>query len=305
MKRPIIASLFGSAPVAMAMDYAQAMLAADIPTEAQPEAVGRASSLVVSGSERFTIQRGVAVVPVRGLLTANSFILERYLGWATYFGLVETMAELAANTDVSGVVMEYDSPGGFVTGIGAAAEAIAACAAVKPVHALVNPLAASGGYWLASQCRDVTVTPGSVVGSIGVALMASAPVQPDNWGDQNYVMTSTHARAKRPDPSTDEGRAELQRSLDEAEARFHAVVAAGRRIDPSALTAQLSVTDDPRDGGATFEPEDAIARGLADQLETRAAFYDRIFGTYAPQPRKVVSRGFAARAAAAEAEAAL
>jgi len=305
MKRPIIASLFGSAPVAMAMDYASAMLAADIPTTPQTEAAGGAGGIVASAPERFTVQRSVAIVPVRGLLTFNSFILERYLGWATYSGLADTMTELAANTDVTGIVLEIDSPGGFVTGIDVASLAIAAAARLKPVHALVNPLAASGGYWLGSQARDITMTPGSVVGSIGVAVMASAPVQPDNYGEQHFVMTSTNARAKRPDPTTDEGKAELQRSLDEAEARFHAVVAAGRNIPIADLTTRLSVTDDPRDGGATFAPEDAIARGLADQAETRAAFYDRIFGTYAPKPRTVASRGYAARAAAAMAVASI
>ncbi|MDB6454484.1 S49 family peptidase [Falsirhodobacter sp. 20TX0035] len=202
MTRPIIASLFGSTPIAMALDYAQTMLTAELPTEAQAE-VAAGGAVARSDAERFTIHRGVAVVPVRGLLTANSFILERYLGWATYFGLIQTMNELAANADVTAVVIEGDSPGGYVTGIAGAAQAIAACAAVKPVHALVNPLAASGGYWLASQCRDITMTPGSVVGSIGVAVMASAPVQPDMRGDQNYVLTSTNARAKRPNPSTE------------------------------------------------------------------------------------------------------
>ena len=305
MKRPVIASLFGSAPVAMAMDFASALLAEDIPTTPRTEAVGEAGGMVASSSERFTVQRGVAVVPVRGLLTFNSFILERYLGWTTYAGLVETFNELARNPDVTGVVIEGDSPGGLVTGLDAAGQAIAACAKLKPVHALVNPLAASAAYWLISQARDITMTPGSVVGSVGIALNASTPVQPGSNGEQAYLLTSSNARAKRPDPATDEGRAELQRSLDEAEARFHAAVSAGRNIPIADLTTRLSVTDDPRDGGATFAPGDAIARGLADQAETRAAFYDRILGTYAPQPRKVASRGYAARAAAAMASAAL
>lgn len=304
MTRPTIASLLGSAPVALATDFAQHLLTTALPTEAEIEAAVKGGT-IAAAPERFTIQRGVAVVPIRGFLTFDNPFLERYLGWTTFQGLVETMDELRANTDVGAVAMPVNSPGGFVTGIAAAAEAIAACAAVKPVHALVHPLAASGGYWLASQAREISVTPGGVVGSIGVAVMASSPVQPGMHGEQAYVLTSTHARAKRPDPSTEAGRAELQRSLDDAEKRFHAAVAAGRGIDPEALAAQLSVTDDPLDGGATFEADDAIARGLADRQETRTAFYDRIFGAYAPQPRKVASRGYAARAAAAMATASL
>ncbi|MCJ8139362.1 S49 family peptidase [Falsirhodobacter halotolerans] len=296
MTRPLIASLLGSAPVAMAMDYAHAHLSAELPGGFEAAQRGGAMTAAV---ERFTVQRGVAVVPVRGLLTFNNPMLERYLGWTTYVGLIETMTDLARNPDVASVVLEGDSPGGFVTGLDAAAQAVAECAAVKPVHGLVSPLAASGGYWLLSQATDISMTPGSVVGSIGIVVNASAPMQPDSEGDQTFVLTSTHARAKRPDPTTDLGRAELQRSLDEAEAQFHAVVAAGRGIPIEDLAARLSVTDDPRDGGATFAPADAIARGLADQAETRAAFYDRVFGTYASKPRTTASRGYAARAAAA------
>lgn len=303
MTRALIASLFGSALLAMDLHHGQALMAGGLPAE--PEAAARGGGMSAAAPERFTVQRGVAVVPVRGLLTPNSAILERWLGWTTYFGLAETMADLHGRADVSAVALEIDSPGGLVTGIDAAAQAIAAVAAVKPVHALVNPLAASGGYWLGSQAREITMTPGSVVGSIGVAVTASAPVQPDNWGDQRFIMTSTHARAKRPDPTTDEGKAELQRSLDEAEARFHAAVSAGRNIAPTEMAARLSVTGDPKDGGATFAPSDAIQRGLADQVQSRAAFYDRIFGAYAPQPRTTVSRGYAARAAAAAALAAI
>uniref|UniRef100_UPI000C6D0F3F S49 family peptidase n=1 Tax=Cereibacter azotoformans TaxID=43057 RepID=UPI000C6D0F3F len=269
-----LASLFGPLqPMALAEDLAAPLLALPIPESAvDPAAAARAPAAGPSVPDRFTVARGLAVVPVRGILTPNMAQYERWFGWATYHGLTETLAHLAASEDAAAIVLEIDSPGGLVTGIEAAAEAIAAAAAVKPVHALVSPLAASAAYWLASQASEIVMTPGAVAGSIGVALTAAAHVQPGANGAQIFELSSRHARAKRPDASTEAGRAELQRSLDEAEAAFHAAVSAGRAIPAAELAARLSVTDDPQDGGATFRTPEAIRRGLADRTETRAAF---------------------------------
>ena len=225
------------------------------------------------------------------------------MGWTTYQGLEATLADLVASEDCSAIVLDMDSPGGMVLGIEGAAAAIAAAAAVKPVHVLVNPLSASAAYWLASQASDITVTPGGLVGSIGVRLTASSPQAVDNWGEQWFEVSSSHARAKNPDPATAEGMAELRRSLDETEQLFHAAVATGRGIDAGQLTAQLSVTDDPADGGAVFGPDQAIARGLIDRQESRDAFYARVMADHAPAARPK-SRAYAALAAAATARAA-
>ncbi|MGP3722386.1 S49 family peptidase [Cereibacter sphaeroides] len=297
-----LASLFGPLqPMALAEDLAAPLLALAIPEgAADPAAAACAPAAGATVPDRFTVARGLAVVPVRGILTPNMAQYERWFGWATYHGLAETLAHLAASEDAAAIVLEIDSPGGLVCGIEAAAEAIAAAAAVKPVHALVSPLAASAAYWLASQASEIVMTPGAVAGSIGVALTAAAHVQPGSNGAQIFEMSSRHARAKRPDASTEAGRAELQRSLDEAEAAFHAAVSAGRKIPTAELAARLSVTDDPQDGGATFRAPEAIRRGLADRTETRAAFYVRLTARTTPKPRSP-SRAFAARAAAAAA----
>jgi capsid assembly protease len=276
------------------------------PLLAQP--VPQDPTALAGGSERYAVARGVAVVPVRGILSANSGFAD-WFGWATYHGLADTCTQIGAAEDVAAVVLELDSPGGYVTGIQAAAEAIASLAALKPVTALINPLAASAAYWLACQASEVVMTPGASAGSIGTALMTGSYVQPGGNGMQVVEMASSHARAKRPDAATEAGRAELQRSLDTAEAEFLAAVASGRGISVADLLTALSVTEDPRDGGAVFGPADAVARGLADRIETRAACYDRIFAAHAPQVRTAsrasMGGGYAARAAAAQALASL
>jgi ClpP class serine protease len=165
-------------------------------------------------------------------------------------------------------------------------------------------MAASAGYWLASQATEISMTQGAIVGSVGIAQRLSANVGAGMSGVQGFEFTSSHARAKRPDPTTEEGQAEITRMLDEYEANFHAAIAAGRKLDVATLAGHLSVTDDPRDGGATFQGKDAIARGLADKIETRGAFTARIAALYAPKARKG-AQGYLARAQAAQAAAKL
>ncbi|MTH76321.1 S49 family peptidase [Paracoccus aestuariivivens] len=292
--RNSVMSMFSGAPAAVAVDFARDLLAMDL-----PQVDARGGQPVAAAVERFTVQRGIAVVPVRGILTPNSAVLERWFGWSTYFGIADALAELSGRADVSAIVLDIDSPGGTVTGCEGAAAAVSAAGAVKPVHALAAPLAASAAYWIGSQASTLAVIPGGVVGSIGVAMVAYSIVGPDNWGEQQYALTSSHARAKRPDPGTEEGMTELRRSLDEYEAVFHAAVASGRGMALDDLPARLSVTADPRDGGAVFRGQDAIARGLADTVETRSGFYARLFETYGASNRTSTRAQFRARAAAA------
>lgn len=293
MKNSVMSMLAG-APAAVADSFARDLMMLDMPT-----AWGDDDQPVAAAVERYTIQRGVAVVPVRGILTPNSAVLERWFGWSTYFGIAEALADLTGRGDVSAIVLDVDSPGGLVTGLAVAADAVAAARTLKPIHAIAAPLAASAAYWIASQAETLAVIPGGIVGSIGVAMMASSIVGPDNWGEQWFSLTSSHARAKRPDPGTEEGMTELRRSLDEHEALFHAAVSAGRGIPAADLAARLSVTSDPRDGGAVFQGADAIARGLADTVETRNAFYARMFDAHGGSGKGTARAKFGAIAAAA------
>ncbi|MBN8189273.1 S49 family peptidase [Salipiger thiooxidans] len=304
-----VASFFAGAPLALSRAHGEALLQMPVPAPgaeagARALSVG-AMSLSLEPGERYAIHRNIAIVPISGLLTPNAFLLERWLGWSTYHGLEATFAELAANEDVAAIVALCDSPGGYVLGIAGAAAAVAAAAAVKPVHALVHPLAASACYHIASQATDITLTPGSVVGSIGCMQVSSAPVQPGMSGDQLFILSSSHARAKRPDPSTEEGRRESVRVLDAMEADFHAAVAAGRGIDLSELPARLSSTDDPADGGAIFWGAEAQARGLVDRLEDAPTFWARLGTAYAPRPARTAGRAARAQAQAARALAGL
>lgn len=302
----IEACLAGSV-AALSLSRAQLDLQQAWPIEgrAVPVAARAVGPVSIPAGERFGVSSGVAVVPLRGILTPDAFVLERYLGWATYQGFEQTCEQLAGQDDVRAVVVPVHSPGGLVMGLEAAAAALAALKAVKPVHALVDPMAASAAYYIASQATDITMTPGAELGSIGTMRMSEWPVQPGMSGNQRGVHVSSHARGKYPDPTQELGQAEIRRSLDLAEAAFLDAVAAGRGLDRAGLTAALSVTDDPADGGVMYHGADAIQRGLADHVKPRSEFYAGIFEAYGPKPQQQGARALScsARARAALAKA--
>jgi serine protease SohB len=68
------------------------------------------------------------------------------------------------------VALVLNSPGGSPAQSSLIAARIRRLSEEKkiPVHAFVEDVAASGGYWLACAADDITVDPNSIVGSIGV-----------------------------------------------------------------------------------------------------------------------------------------
>ncbi|MBT3142908.1 S49 family peptidase [Ruegeria litorea] len=291
----MVSALIGTSHLALSAEHGLPMLQMELP---ETEASLSVQAIQIERGQRFVVQRGVAFVPVRGVLTPNSALLEKYLGWATYHGLAETMAMVTASDEVRAAVLVFDTPGGAVMGVQAGVEAIRAAAAVKPIHGIIHPLAASAGYWLASQCTDLALTPGSWVGSVGTMSTSYSAMQPGGSGEQLFIQTSAHAGAKRPDASTEEGAKLIQNRIDAMEAEFLTDVSKGRNIEQGEISGRMSRTDSDQDGGDVFWGVMAQVRGLVDSQETLADFLSRIAGQYAPKPR-TQSKAYLAQAQAA------
>jgi serine protease SohB len=77
---------------------------------------------------------------------------------------------IAEMDKVQAIALDINSPGGSPTQSRLIADAIRATADEMgvPVHAFVQDVAASGGYWLACIADDIYVQPESIIGSIGV-----------------------------------------------------------------------------------------------------------------------------------------
>lgn len=126
------------------------------------------------GGPEYSIAGGVAVIPVVGILTKYPMPeewMDEYLGTTPAQSIMNELAEVMADPEVMSVVLMIDSPGGMVAGTSELVDALKQYRARqpdKPIHAIVSDRAASGGYYIASQCASISCNPLGEVGCIGV-----------------------------------------------------------------------------------------------------------------------------------------
>lgn len=212
---------------------------------------------------QISMQRGsAAVVPMIGTIFPRASMVGASTGGTDLATIMRDMRVASASSDVQRIVMLVDSPGGVVSGLGEAAEALRA--STKPITAFVTGYAASAAYWLASQAGEIVMDRSAAVGSIGVIASMSRQEAPDAQGRRGYEVVSTGAPMKRPDPSTEEGRAVIQAQVDAIEAIFVADVAAGRGVPAARVRSEFGQ-------GAMIDAQAAIAAGMADRIGTLEA----------------------------------
>lgn len=111
---------------------------------------------------------GIAVIPVEGVLARKPDPFEMLYGVedsAEILGMVESAAN---NPQVRGILLNVDSPGGFITGGPEVADAVKEAGKVKPVVAWTGGTMASLAYYIGSQSGTVVGSRSAQVGSIGV-----------------------------------------------------------------------------------------------------------------------------------------
>jgi hypothetical protein len=148
------------------------------------------------------------------------------------------------------VLLSIDSPGGTVQGLFETLGELEAFG--KPLRA-VSSMACSAAYALAAMCGSIEARTGvSFFGSVGVA--AAIFVDP-----AVVDVTNADSPDKRPDVTTDEGKAAVQKELDAIFAEFASAIARGRGTTVDAVKQEFG-------RGATVLAADAKARGMIDSV---------------------------------------
>lgn len=203
---------------------------------------------------------GVGILNVRGPLFAESSFWSWVYDGTSYEELGPAMMELANNPMVREIVLNMNSPGGEVSGIDDFASMVAQVGKTKPVTAYVGGMAASGAYWIASQANRIVLSPIGEVGSIGVVVtMVDDTGYWESKGVKIYEKVSSQSPMKRPDMSTPEGEAEIQKMLDAMAEVFVGRVASGRNVSREKV-----LTDFGR--GGMLVGEAAVTAGMADEV---------------------------------------
>ncbi len=208
--------------------------------------------------ENYAVIGNVAHISVEGVLSEEPDFWAWLFGedGTTYADIRQAFALAGADPAVHSVLMRVSSPGGYVDGIFETLAAVETFA--KPI--LVNAAhASSGAYALAAMAGKIHATSiAAEFGSIGVA--SSFYLDPSKLD-----ITSTEAPNKRPDLTTEEGRAVIRAELDAVHELFVDAIARGRK-NATGESFTVAKVNAEFGRGSVLLADEAFARGMVDKL---------------------------------------
>lgn len=234
--------------------------------------VSRFEGSSVSVDEQGRVQRrpfnvtseGVAVITITGSLVNRGAWVGANSGLTSYEGIQYQLKQADMAAEVRSIVLDIHSPGGEAIGAFETAAMVRDIATRKTVVAVVNGMAASGGYAIASGATDIVTTSSGVSGSIGVISLhidASAQLEQDGLKPTLIIAGSHKADGNPFGPLPDDVRASFQARVDGIYADFLTTVAAGRG---DRLTADMARATEAR----IYIGQQAVDGGLADRVGT-------------------------------------
>lgn len=221
-------------------------------------AVDGETVIVDEGCEYALTRDGVAIVPVFGVLAQRFDFMAALCGWATYEGIISICDALANDYRVKGILLDVESPGGEVSGMFDAADAIIELGQLKPVWSIANSYAYSAAYALAASAERLVIPRMADVGSIGAVAIHIDESAADQIDGLNY--TAVYSGARKIDgwahaPLNDASHQVLQDRVDYARQEFAALIGRQGRI----TAAQAIETE-----AAVYTDQAAVDMGLAD-----------------------------------------
>ncbi|MGS1003087.1 S49 family peptidase [Burkholderia glumae] len=171
---------------------------------------------------------------------------------------------MMADSSVSGILIDIDSPGGGVYGVPEAAAEIRAARGKKPVYAVANSVAASAAYWITSSASEFYVTSSGEVGSIGVyASHQDLSVALEKEGIKTTLVSAGKYKTERNPfgPLSKEAEAAMQSRIDAYYRTFVQDVARSRNVDAAHVNARMGQ-------GRLVGASDAVAAKMADGVRT-------------------------------------
>lgn len=212
--------------------------------------------------ENYSVVDGVAIIEIFGLLTQEpdfwSWLLDEPN--TLYGDIAEAVQRAESDPAVRSIQYHVSSPGGLVSGLEIARNAIDLSKKPRVVYA---SQATSAAYWLGVRAARggefIATSPMASFGSIGVAITL-----PDMKARGYVQVTSTDAPNKRPDVSTEEGVKAVQEELDEIHDHFANDVASARGVSREKVNADFG-------RGGVMLAERALKAGMIDAVQPRPA----------------------------------
>ena len=206
----------------------------------------------------------IAVMPLFGSIVPRASLMTEVSGLASAEGFGKKFQAALADSNVSGIVIDINSPGGAVPGMEELSTDIYKARGQKPVVAIANHLAASAAYWIGTAADELWVTPSGEVGSIGVFAVH------EDWSKRNemdgvkmtYLKAGKYKAEGNPDePLSEEAKTYYESRVAEAYDMFVKAVARNRGVP----------VDQVRNGfgeGRVVGAKEAVKLGMADRIGT-------------------------------------
>lgn len=210
---------------------------------------------------------GIAKIPVVGTLVQKTGSLRPYSGMTGYDGLRQAYLTAVTDSQVRGIMLDTDSPGGEVAGCFDLVDTLYATRGEKPVWAILSENAYSGAYAIASACDRIVVPRTGGTGSIGVICMhVDFSKAIDKAGLKVTIIKDGDKKADgRPEiPLSDSAYADILADIETMGALFRDTVARNRGLAASKVKAFQA---------GTFLGANGVSAGLADAVMAPDAAY--------------------------------
>ena len=176
MKNMLIAELIFNRPLLIAEEKLNVILHVlgprmNLDLSSMPAQEMAALSAREQASAGYSVQNGIATIGIYGPLMNRTLRSEFPSGGPTTYSDIRSSFDTAlADDGVKEIKLEIDSPGGEVAGGFDLADHIYESRGIKPITAVVNEKALSGGYLLASAAGKIIMPRTALGGSVGVIL---------------------------------------------------------------------------------------------------------------------------------------
>jgi len=206
----------------------------------------------------------IAVLNLFGVIAQRMNMIMQSSGGTSTELFAAAFRQAVDDPKIGAIILNVDSPGGNVSGVGELAAAIFNARGDKPIIAVANSLAASAAYWIASAADELVVTPSGTVGSIGViALHENIEGALEQAGTKVTMISAGKFKTEGHPfgPLDDEAIAAIQESVDDFYDQFVDSVARHRGVRAGTVRNGFAQ-------GRLATAKRAVDFGMADRVAT-------------------------------------
>lgn len=216
-------------------------------------------------AQQMRVEGKVAVLPLFGIMARRMGMMSAMSGGVSLEQWQKRFDAAMADPEVRAIVLQVDSPGGQVAGTPELAQHIFASRGKgKRIVAMVDTMAASAAYWVATAADEVVVTPSGYVGSVGVFTVHEDRSEQLAQSGVKYTIIKAgkyKAEGSAAEPLSEGTKEYLQAQVDREYKTFVDALARNRDLPVGKVRADFGE-------GRLVHSSEARGKGMVDRVAT-------------------------------------